>query len=105
MDHFSPSSIGTYIACPRLYFYKYECKLSLPQDSVHLIFGSAVHKAIELYDNDLEKALITYRIEFDKKQLTEKEYDKYDELLPLGELMIKRYIEKNDFIKKLYDIN
>jgi len=102
--HFSPSSLACYQDCPRAYFYKYICKLSLPMDSVHLVFGSAVHKAIELFDGDVAKAKLVYKIEFDKKKLAEKEWPKYDELLPIGELIVQRYAEQNDFIKKLHAI-
>jgi len=106
LDHFSPSSLACYEACPRAYFYKYVCKLSLPMDSVHLVFGSAVHKALEIYEDNLDatKARLAYEIEFDKRKLAQKEWPKYDELYPLGFLMLQKYIENNDFIKKLYNI-
>jgi RecB family exonuclease len=102
--HFSPSSLALYIDCPRAYFYKQVCKIQLPMDSVHLVFGSAIHKAIETYAGDVAKAKLTYSIEFGKGKLEPKEYAKYDELLPIGEKILDRWFEKCDFLNKLYDI-
>jgi RecB family exonuclease len=102
--HFSPSSLGLYISCPRAYFYQYVCKIQLPQDSVHLVFGSAIHKAIETFSGDISKAKLIYQLEFDKTKLTPKEYPKYDELLPIGEKILDRWFEKSDFLNKVYDI-
>lgn len=42
----SPSSINTYIQCPRKYFYIYNLKLPT-KPSIHLIRGSVAHLALE----------------------------------------------------------
>jgi hypothetical protein len=69
-----------------------------------LVFGSAIHKAIETFDGDIDKAKLVYHLEFDKKKLEPKEYLKYDELLPIGEKILDVYFEKKDFLHKLHDI-
>lgn len=73
-------------------------------DSVHLVFGSAIHKAIETFDGDIPKAKLVYKLEFDKTKLATKEYPKYDELLPIGEKILDRWFEKSDFLNKVYNI-
>lgn len=42
----SPSSINTYIQCPRKYFFIYNLKLPC-KPSIHLVRGSAAHSALE----------------------------------------------------------
>ena len=58
----SPSSINTYLQCPRKYYYIYIAKYStLP--SIHLIRGNVAHSALEHFynipDDDIEKLSIT----------------------------------------------
>ncbi len=54
----SPSAINTYIACPRLYFYRYIAGLKEPEDTNLLEmqstqFGTIVHRTLELIYSDL----------------------------------------------------
>lgn len=44
------SSLGPFKICPRLYWYKIICGWEATRKSVHLTFGSLVHKGIELFD-------------------------------------------------------
>ncbi len=44
----SPSSILSYLQCPRKYYYRYVKRLE-QKPSIHLILGSAVHSAIEAF--------------------------------------------------------
>ena len=45
------SQIKTYQTCPMKYFLKYQCKLRKQgSDSISLVFGSAVHKALEMHN-------------------------------------------------------
>src|SRR5438105_14636063 len=52
-DYVSFSSIGAYQACPLRYFFKYVA--GLPEESVAaaLIFGTAIHRAIEHHYREL----------------------------------------------------
>lgn len=43
------SSLGTYLRCPRRYFYQNVCGFSPLSQSVDLVFGTLVHKAMEVY--------------------------------------------------------
>jgi len=48
IEHLSYSSISTYLLCPRSWKYRYLDKVKTPT-AANLIFGSAVHHAIEEY--------------------------------------------------------
>jgi hypothetical protein len=48
LDHLSYSSINTYLLCPRSWKYRYVDKIKTPV-STNLIFGSAMHDAVEEY--------------------------------------------------------
>jgi putative RecB family exonuclease len=52
-DYLSYSAITTYQSCPLRYFFKYI--VGLPEKTVtsSLVFGSAVHRAVELHFNEL----------------------------------------------------
>lgn len=43
------SSLGTYLRCPRRYFYQNICGLAPLSTSVDLFFGTLVHKGMEVY--------------------------------------------------------
>ncbi len=44
----SPSSINTYLSCPRNYFYSYIAKIKV-KPNIHLIKGGVVHEALEYF--------------------------------------------------------
>ena len=56
LEKISPSALGVYEGCPKLFYYQYWLGLSLEQDKRHMDFGSAVHNAIgtiySLYDDN-----------------------------------------------------
>ncbi len=52
-NYISYSAIGTYQACPLRYFFRYVAGLPEPTVSSGLIFGGAMHKAVELHFNRL----------------------------------------------------
>ncbi len=59
----SPSSINTYLKCPRQFFYSYIERL--PQETTtHLIKGSVVHETLELFFSKYEKNMETKMDEF-----------------------------------------
>lgn len=47
----SPTAVNTYLSCPRKYFLRYIRKLR-GKPSIHLIRGSAVHKAIDRFHKE-----------------------------------------------------
>lgn len=52
-DYLSYSAITTYQRCPLSYFFKYIVGLPEKTVSSSLVFGSAVHRAVELHFNEL----------------------------------------------------
>jgi hypothetical protein len=48
IQHLSYSSVSTYLACPRAWRYRYLDRVSVPT-SPELVFGSAVHGAVEAF--------------------------------------------------------
>lgn len=46
------SKLDTYTSCPRKFFYTYVLGWQSERPNVHLIFGSALHKAIEIFKLD-----------------------------------------------------
>lgn len=48
IEKISPSQLGTYEECPRLYYYRDWLKLQLTQDKLHLDYGNAIHSAIHI---------------------------------------------------------
>jgi len=70
----SPSSINTYIRCPREFYYSYVLRLPQPS-SIHLIKGIIVHTVFEKFFGK------TYRPDFENycEELFWKEYEKHKE--------------------------
>lgn len=50
-DTFSSSSLSCYADCPALFFINNILRLSSP-DTIHLLFGTAVHRMLQLYHSD-----------------------------------------------------
>lgn len=103
VNRLSPSMIIEYNNCPLSFYYKYVAKIHLPTKQIHLVFGTAVHAAIEeIYEGrDPFKA---FDFEFKKEKLLEEEQNKYDEFYKLGEEMIRNYQVAHPSLDKLYDL-
>lgn len=52
-NHLSYSSISTYQACPLRYYFRYVQQLPEPTVSASLVFGSAIHSALEFHYREL----------------------------------------------------
>lgn len=104
LDRVSPSMIGCYLSCPLDFYYKYVAKVQMPFDKIHLVFGSAIHKALEdmLVVKDPTKVFVK---EFDIKKLNDGEQHLHKEYLALGKEMIINYIEKYPTLDKLYGLS
>lgn len=60
----SASSISTYLSCPLRFKFRHIDKIEAPADSPHLIYGSAIHTAIQAYHNS-----VYYGKRFTKNQI------------------------------------
>lgn len=58
MEKISPSALTCYEECPRLFYFQNWLGLKLDEDRLHMDFGDAIHKAIEViylkYDNNFK---------------------------------------------------
>ena len=104
LGRFSPSMIITYLNCPLSFYYQYIAKIRLPQKQIHLIFGSAVHEAVEAIFNKKDP-FPYFDKTFDKKKLLDEEKNLYDEFCKLGHEMIRNYIKVYPTLNNLYKLS
>ena len=105
INRISPSMISSYMDCPRLFYYQYIAKIQLPQKQQHLLFGSAIHKGIEMmYKKDL-KPFAAFKKTLDIDKLMDDEKHVYPELLKLGKEMLTNYIEYHPKLESLYHLD
>lgn len=105
IDRITASMLNLYLECPPLFYYKYIAKINLPQKQQHLLFGSAVHKAIEMMYQEGEDPYAWFDKTFDKSKLLDEEKYLYPELVKLGHEMVKNYIEYHPKLNALYDLD
>jgi RecB family exonuclease len=106
LDRISPSMIGTYKNCPLAFYYQYIAKLQLPQKNIHLEFGSAIHKALELlYVDEKADVFDVFKEEFKKENLDDESKLMHSEYFMLGLEMVKNYIEIRDKLDLRYSLN
>lgn len=94
MPRASYTQYTVYEECPRQYKLKYIDKVAPPDESIHLIFGTAMHETVQLW--------LKYRFEGSKKA------DHFDFSVTLKEWMAKEtksYIREDDDGNKIYPTN
>ena len=104
LEKFSPSAIITYVNCPLSFYYQYIAKIQLPQKQIHLLFGGAVHSAIEGMYNKLEPHGI-FDEKFDINKLSAEEKSLHEEYVKLGHEMVKNYVAEHGILEDLYHLN
>ncbi len=104
LDRFSPSMTIDYLSCPLLFYYRYVAKIEMPQKQIHLLFGGAVHKAIEGIYNKQEPFSLFIQA-FDKRKLLDEEKNLHKEYFDLGHEMIRNYIKEHKTLSALYDLD
>jgi hypothetical protein len=95
LDHLSHSSISTYLMCPRSWRFKYVDHIETPRAAA-LVFGSAMHDAIEAYiaepSHSLGSLAIQWPTAWQKNVETQERIDWDDDeretLYKLGEKML-----------------
>ena len=86
------SMMGTFKSCPTKYKYIYvdglrRAKPDNEAENPHLYFGSALHKAIELYHQEGKEAADKVWVEYDKRCATAKKNPR------IGKSLMRRYAE------------
>src|SRR3989304_1274355 len=105
IDRISPSMISSYLECPPLFYYQYIAKIRLPQKQQHLLFGSAIHKAIEMMYKKDPDPYAWFDRTLDKSKLLPEELKEPPRLIELGHEMLKNYFEYHPKLDKLYGLN
>lgn len=104
LQKFSPSAILNYMNCPRSFYFNYIAQIKLPQKQIHLLFGTAIHAAVEnIYNNEDPYGM--FEITFDINRLADEEKSLHAEYILLGREMIKNYIPEHETLNKLYNLN
>ena len=104
LEKFSPSMMIDYLSCPLLFYYRYVAKIRLPQKQIHLLFGSAIHRAVEaIFEKEEPYSLFIET--FDKNKLLNEEKGLHKEYLDLGHEMIKNYLNEYPTLNSLYELD
>jgi hypothetical protein len=82
----SASSIGTFLECPLKYKFGTVDGIVIPSDSPHLLYGSAVHKAIEEYHKS-----IYFNNRLERKAIQKIFVDNWQIAIELNEVPIRWY--------------
>lgn len=94
-DYISFSAISTYMACPLRYFFRYVEGLPEPTVASSLVFGGAIHSAIELHFRellsgnpapDLDMLLNAYQTAWQERELGSVHFGKDETAASLGQL-------------------
>jgi RecB family exonuclease len=105
MRMLSPSSINTFLKCPRKYFYHYIAELPT-KPSIHLLRGNIVHKVLEdlfdrkysLRDNFKEElmsaAMVLLESHWDLSSLEDFPKDKEEIFFKESQQMIRNFIDR-----------
>jgi len=102
---FSPSMIGTYLDCPKLFYYRYIAKIQLPTKKAPLLLGSAFHEVIQYVLEGGKEPDRIFKEKLDINQLTEEEKEEYPKLVEQGNFMIKTFLDNQDRLDKQFGIN
>lgn len=102
LDRISPSMVGVYLQCPLAFYYKFVAKLQIPEENLHLLFGTAVHKVMEeMYNGDPEP-FHWFNDTFVKENLDPKSQERYAEFKYLGEDMVRNYLALQPRLDSIY---
>lgn len=107
--HISFSEFSKYKSCGHRHLIEKYLKLTEDVPSIHLIFGNAIHKSIEIglkEKSDVEKRVLVFREDFYKEMMDKMydtpEYNLINEFLEQGENIV-RYLSTEKIMLK-YDI-
>jgi hypothetical protein len=104
IERISASMIGSYVSCPLSFYYGYIAKLKLEQTSIHLSFGSAVHKALEEFHKGDPNYVQHYIDMFKRDELDDQGKAMFSEYYPLGLEMIKNMVASYPQLDKVYGL-
>lgn len=86
----SHSMIRDYLNCPKLFYYRYILNVKLLSKNINLIFGSAIHKAVENFYNDTDP-FEGFNQEFKKEKITPFDEKEFTEHCNEGKRLIENF--------------
>lgn len=104
IERISASMAGTYSMCPLAFYYGYIAKIEIEQTRIHLLFGSAIHKALENYYNEDDNYLDAYKEMFTREELDDEGKAMFSEYYPLGLEMIRNMVELYPTLTNTYQL-
>lgn len=112
INRISPSMLVMYENCPKAFYYIVWLGLKLPTPKMHLLFGTAIHAAIDhIYElqpkwaeSSVDGALLILKTKFLEHHVDDKEYtpiqrtEKYLEMLNDGYEMLKQFWAQKEIL-------
>lgn len=105
IDRISPSNVALYLQCPLAFYYKVIMKVQIPEENLHLLFGTAVHKAVEEMYNGNPDLEGTFAQTFNINALDAKSRKQHGQYMLMGLDMVKNYGEIHPKLDKIYKLN
>ncbi len=107
IDHLTQSMLRDYKSCPKLFYYRYYLRLKLPQKQLNLVFGGAVHDALEEYHKNfnVNESVAVFKKMFPIWKLSEDERMFWREHLVEGERLVREYDRVQPYLTEVYGIS
>lgn len=105
------SMIRDYMNCPLLFYYRYIMKIRLPMKVMPLVFGGALHDALETFHNDgdpyktFEEKFIFEEIDPKEGQSKDSLRTDFEEHGKEGKRFIDHYVNAQDYLKQYWKID
>lgn len=103
VEKISHSALKTYKECPALFFYKYVEKIEVDTNAMPLVFGKALHAALE-HDFTGKDMFKTFKEEFKPELLNAVDQLAHTEQFENGVRLLKEYEKAKPIIHALYGI-
>lgn len=104
LNRITQSMVKDYLRCPKLFYYRYILGIRLPMKNIELVFGSAIHKAVEyFYDN--KDSHSGFKQEFKKELIEpfdEKEYRWHQKE---GSRLLDEFVSSIEETERYYQIS
>lgn len=104
LERISASAINSYLACPLSFYYGYIAGIKLESTTIHLLFGSAIHKALEEYHKGDTEPTRHYIDMFKREELDKQGQEMFSEYFPMGLEMIKNMIDAYPALNETYGL-
>ena len=89
IDRVSYSVLRDYLECPLLFLYRHVLKLELPEKPIHLHFGKALHRALELQQKENADPIAIFQKEFTSDLIAREDLSTYLALIDVGVNLLK----------------